>query len=119
MPTTLNNVETWANVPAIIRNGSAWFASKGTKGSKGTKILALTGHVKNTGLVEVAMGTPLRTIVFDIGGGGANGRAIKAVQTGGPSGGCLPVSQIRSSGGFRFACRGGLDDWLGRHGGDG
>ncbi len=94
MPTTLNNVETWANVPSILRNGATWFASKGTKGSKGTKILALTGHVKNTGLVEVAMGTPLRTIVFDIGGGGSNGRAIKAVQTGGPSGGCLPVAKF-------------------------
>lgn len=94
MPTTLNNVETWANVPSIILNGSAWFAAKGTKGSKGTKILALTGHVKNTGLVEVAMGTPLRTIVFDIGGGASNAREIKAVQTGGPSGGCLPISKF-------------------------
>jgi NADH-quinone oxidoreductase subunit F len=93
-PTTLNNVETWANVPSIILNGSAWFASKGSKGSKGTKILALTGHVKNTGLVEVAMGTPLRTVVFDIGGGAANGKCIKAVQTGGPSGGCLPVEKL-------------------------
>jgi NADH:ubiquinone oxidoreductase, NADH-binding (51 kD) subunit len=94
MPTTLNNVETWANVPSILLNGSAWFAAKGTKGSKGTKILALTGHVKNTGLVEVAMGTPLRTIVFDIGGGASNGRKIKAVQTGGPSGGCLPIDKF-------------------------
>ena len=94
MPTTLNNVETWANVPSIMLNGSAWFAAKGTKGSKGTKILALTGHVKNTGLVEVAMGTSLRTIVFDIGGGGSNGRGIKAVQTGGPSGGCLPIDKF-------------------------
>ena len=94
MPTTLNNVETWANVPAIVRNGAAWFASRGTKGSKGTKILALTGHVKNTGLVEVAMGTPLRTIVFEIGGGASNGGAVKAVQTGGPSGGCLPASKF-------------------------
>jgi NADH:ubiquinone oxidoreductase subunit F (NADH-binding)/(2Fe-2S) ferredoxin len=94
MPTTLNNVETWANVPSILLNGSAWFAAKGTKGSKGTKILALTGHVKNTGLVEVAMGTPLRTIVFDIGGGASNGREIKAVQTGGPSGGCLPIDKF-------------------------
>ena len=93
-PTTLNNVETWANVPSIILNGSAWFASKGSKGSKGSKILALTGHVKNTGLVEVAMGTPLRTVVFDIGGGAANGKRIKAVQTGGPSGGCLPVEKL-------------------------
>ncbi len=93
-PTTLNNVETWANVPSIIMNGASWFASKGTKSSKGTKILALTGRVKNTGLVEVAMGTPLRTIVFDIGGGADNGKAVKAVQTGGPSGGCLPVDKF-------------------------
>jgi NADH-quinone oxidoreductase subunit F len=93
-PTTLNNVETWANVPAIIRNGSAWFASKGTEGSKGTKILSLTGHIKNTGLVEVAMGTPIRTVVFDIGGGALNGNPVKAVQIGGPSGGCLPVSKF-------------------------
>jgi NADH:ubiquinone oxidoreductase subunit F (NADH-binding)/(2Fe-2S) ferredoxin/Pyruvate/2-oxoacid:ferredoxin oxidoreductase delta subunit len=93
-PTVLNNVETWANVPSIIQNGSAWFASKGTKGSKGTKILALTGRIKNTGLVEVEMGTPISTVVFDIGGGSANGNAIKAVQIGGPSGGCLPVQQF-------------------------
>jgi NADH:ubiquinone oxidoreductase subunit F (NADH-binding)/(2Fe-2S) ferredoxin/Pyruvate/2-oxoacid:ferredoxin oxidoreductase delta subunit len=93
-PTTLNNVETWANVPAIMLNGSAWFASRGTGGSKGTKILALTGRIKNTGLVEVAMGTPIRTVVFDIGGGAADGKAIKAVQTGGPSGGCLPVDRF-------------------------
>jgi NADH:ubiquinone oxidoreductase subunit F (NADH-binding)/(2Fe-2S) ferredoxin len=93
-PTTLNNVETWANVPAIILNGASWFAAKGTKGSKGTKILALTGKIKNTGLVEVAMGTPIRHIVFDIGGGAADGKAIKAVQTGGPSGGCLPVEKF-------------------------
>ncbi len=93
-PTTLNNVETWANVPAIILNGSSWFASKGTQGSKGTKILALTGRIKNTGLVEVAMGTPIRTVVFDIGGGAVNGNRIKAVQTGGPSGGCLPVDKF-------------------------
>jgi NADH-quinone oxidoreductase subunit F len=93
-PTTLNNVETWANVPSIILNGSDWFASKGSKTSKGTKILALTGHIKNTGLVEVEMGTPLKTVVFDIGGGVTNGKPIKAVQTGGPSGGCLPVDKF-------------------------
>jgi len=93
-PTTLNNVETWANVPSIILKGSSWFASKGTKGSKGTKILALTGRIKNTGLVEVAMGTPIRTVLFDIGGGSANGKPIKAVQTGGPSGGCLPAEKF-------------------------
>jgi NADH-quinone oxidoreductase subunit F len=93
-PTTLNNVETWANIPDIISKGSSWFASKGTHGSKGTKILALTGHIKNTGLVEVAMGTSINTVVFDIGGGAVDGKLIKAVQTGGPSGGCLPVSKF-------------------------
>ena len=93
-PTTLNNVETWANVPSIILRGSSWFASKGSQGSKGTKILALTGRIKNTGLVEVAMGTPLSTVVFDIGGGALDGNQVKAVQTGGPSGGCLPVDKF-------------------------
>ena len=93
-PTTLNNVETWANVPAIINNGSEWFSAQGSSGSKGTKILALTGRIKNTGLVEVPMGTPLRSVVFDIGGGSANGKAVKAIQTGGPSGGCLPVTKL-------------------------
>jgi NADH-quinone oxidoreductase subunit F len=93
-PTTLNNVETWANVPSIILNGASWFASKGTKGSTGTKIFALTGNVKNTGLVEVPMGTALHNIVFNIGGGPNNGVGIKAVQTGGPSGGCLPVDKF-------------------------
>jgi NADH-quinone oxidoreductase subunit F len=93
-PTCLNNVETWANVPLIIQNGAAWFAQKGTRGGRGTKIFSLTGRVKNTGLVEVPMGTPLRKIIFDIGGGAADGAAVKAVQTGGPSGGCLPVEQF-------------------------
>ena len=94
-PTTLNNVETWANVPFIITQGAAWFAGTGTKNSTGTKIFALTGRVKNTGLVEVDMGTPLRSIVFDIGGGALNGNGgIKAVQTGGPSGGCLPLEKL-------------------------
>jgi len=93
-PTVLNNVETWANLPSIILNGAKWFAAKGTKNSKGTKIFALTGQVKNTGLVEVAMGTPLNKVIFDIGGGSKNGKAIKAVQTGGPSGGCLPVGKF-------------------------
>jgi NADH-quinone oxidoreductase subunit F len=93
-PSCLNNVETWANVPMIINNGAAWFAAKGSNGSTGTKIFALTGRVKNTGLVEVAMGTPLRKIVHDIGGGAYNGVAIKAVQTGGPSGGCLPADKF-------------------------
>jgi NADH-quinone oxidoreductase subunit F len=91
-PSLLNNVETWANVPDIIRRGPAWFAGRGTETSKGSKIFALTGHVKHTGLVEVRMGTTLREIIFDIGGGPRDGNSIKAVQTGGPSGGCLPVS---------------------------
>jgi len=93
-PTTLNNVETWANVPKIILNGATAFADRGTEGSTGTKIFALTGQVKNTGLVEVDMGTSLQKVIFDIGGGPKNGREIKAAQTGGPSGGCLPVSEF-------------------------
>jgi NADH:ubiquinone oxidoreductase subunit F (NADH-binding) len=93
-PSCLNNVETWANVPLIVNKGSAWFAARGSNGSTGTKIFALTGRVKNTGLVEVPMGTPLRRILFDIGGGAYNGVAIKAVQTGGPSGGCLPAEKF-------------------------
>ena len=90
LPTNLNNVETWANVPSIINNGASWFAAKGTEKSKGTKIFALTGQIKNTGLVEIPMGMTLREIIYDIGGGPSNGNTIKAVQTGGPSGGCLP-----------------------------
>jgi len=89
-PTTLNNVETWANVPGIIANGGKQFASIGTEGSSGTKVFSLVGKVCNTGLVEVPMGMTLREIVFDIGGGIPEGKAFKAVQTGGPSGGCLP-----------------------------
>ncbi len=90
-PTLINNVETFANVPPIIRNGGDWYASIGTAGSKGTKVFALAGRVVNTGLVEVPMGTPLREIVFDIGGGIVDGREFKAVQTGGPAGGCIPA----------------------------
>jgi NADH:ubiquinone oxidoreductase subunit F (NADH-binding)/(2Fe-2S) ferredoxin/NAD-dependent dihydropyrimidine dehydrogenase PreA subunit len=91
-PTNLNNVETWANVPLIINKGSQWFSSIGTEKSKGTKIFSLVGKVKNTGLVEVPMGISLNKIIFDIGGGQQDGRRIKAVQTGGPSGGCIPAS---------------------------
>jgi len=89
-PTTLNNVETWANVPLIIEKGAKWYQGIGTENSKGTKIFALVGKINNTGLVEVPMGTTLREIVFDIGGGIPDGRKFKAVQTGGPSGGCIP-----------------------------
>lgn len=93
-PTTINNVETWANVPLIIRNGADWFAGTGTDGSKGTKIFSLVGKIINTGLVEVPMGITLREIIYDVGGGVPNGKAFKAVQTGGPSGGCLPAEQL-------------------------
>jgi bidirectional [NiFe] hydrogenase diaphorase subunit len=89
-PTLINNVETFANVAPIIRNGAAWFAGIGSPTSKGTKVFALAGRIVNTGLIEVPMGTPLREIVFDIGGGIVDGREFKAVQTGGPSGGCIP-----------------------------
>jgi len=89
-PTLINNVETFANVAPIIRNGGDWYASIGTEKSKGTKVFALAGAVKNTGLIEVPMGITLREIIFDIGGGIPGGRKFKAVQTGGPSGGCIP-----------------------------
>jgi NADH-quinone oxidoreductase subunit F len=89
-PSNLNNVETWANVPIIINKGAEWFASIGTENSKGTKIFSLVGKVVNTGLVEVPMGTTLRTIIYDIGGGVPKKKRFKAVQTGGPSGGCIP-----------------------------
>jgi len=89
-PTLINNVETFANIPPIIRNGGEWFAKIGTEKSKGTKVFALAGRVINTGLIEVPMGITLREIVFDIGGGIPEGKRFKAVQTGGPSGGCIP-----------------------------
>jgi bidirectional [NiFe] hydrogenase diaphorase subunit len=90
-PTLINNVETFANVPAIVSRGGAWFASIGTPKSKGTKVFALAGKIKNTGLIEVPMGITLREIIFDIGGGIPNGKKFKAAQTGGPSGGCIPA----------------------------
>jgi NADH:ubiquinone oxidoreductase subunit F (NADH-binding)/(2Fe-2S) ferredoxin/Pyruvate/2-oxoacid:ferredoxin oxidoreductase delta subunit len=93
-PSVLNNVESLANITQIFRNGAAWYGDIGTQGSKGTKIFSLVGKVKNTGMVEVEMGTTLRKIIFDIGGGIRNGRSFKAVQTGGPSGGCIPISKI-------------------------
>jgi len=93
-PTVLNNVETWANVPLIINRGADWYASIGTEGSKGTKIFSLVGKINNTGLVEVPMGTTLYEIIYDMGGGIPNGRKFKAVQTGGPSGGCIPESLL-------------------------
>jgi len=93
-PTLINNVETFANVPPIYRHGAEWFAGIGTEKSKGTKVFALAGKINNTGLIEVAMGTPLRQIVEEMGGGAPDGRKIKAVQTGGPSGGCIPADAL-------------------------
>ncbi len=93
-PTILNNVETYANIPVIINNGAEWFTKIGTEKSKGTKVFALGGKINNTGLVEIPMGTTLREIVEEIGGGVPNGKAFKAAQTGGPSGGCIPASLI-------------------------
>ncbi|MBN1409987.1 MAG: 4Fe-4S binding protein [Spirochaetales bacterium] len=93
-PTTLNNVETWSNVPLIINRGAGWFAGIGTKGSKGTKIFSLVGKINNTGLVEVPMGMTLREIIYDIGGGIPQDKKFKAVQTGGPSGGCIPENLL-------------------------
>jgi bidirectional [NiFe] hydrogenase diaphorase subunit len=93
-PTLINNVETFANVPPIYRNGAEWFAGIGTEKSKGTKVFALAGKINNTGLIEVPMGTPLRQIVEEMGGGAPDGRQIKAVQTGGPSGGCIPAQHL-------------------------
>lgn len=93
-PTVLNNVETYANIPQIILNGADWFASMGTEKSKGTKVFALGGKIHNTGLVEVPMGTTLREVIYEIGGGIPNCKAFKAAQTGGPSGGCIPAEHL-------------------------
>ncbi len=93
-PTVLNNVETYANVPIIILKGAEWFAGMGTEKSKGTKVFSLVGNIENTGLIEVQMGTALRQIIYDIGGGVPKGKKLKGVQTGGPSGGCIPESML-------------------------
>jgi len=90
-PTNINNVETWGNVSAILQRGGEWYSSFGTETSKGTKTFALAGKIVRTGLIEVPMGTTLRQIIYDIGGGIPNGKGFKAAQTGGPSGGCLPA----------------------------
>lgn len=100
LPSVLNNVETWANVPLIINNGADWFTGFGTEKSKGTKIFSLVGKITNTGLVEVPMGITLRDIIYKIGGGIPGGKAFKAVQTGGPSGGCLPEGLLDLQVGF-------------------
>ena len=92
MPTNINNVETWTNIPVIVQRGGAWFSRIGTEKNSGTKVYSLVGEVQRVGLVEVPLGTPIRTLVYEIGNGGIEGRKIKAVQTGGPSGGCIPAS---------------------------
>ncbi len=94
MPSNLNNVETWANIPLIINNGPEWYSGIGTESSKGTKVFSLVGKINNTGLVEVPMGITMREIIFDIGGGIPGGKSFKAVQTGGPSGGCIPENLL-------------------------
>ncbi|WP_348262899.1 NADH-ubiquinone oxidoreductase-F iron-sulfur binding region domain-containing protein [Telmatobacter sp. DSM 110680] len=94
MPTDINNVETWCNIPAIVSRGPGWFAETGSQKSPGTKVFSLVGKVQNTGLVEMPLGTPLRTFIYDIGEGAANGRRVLAVQTGGPSGGCIPAEMF-------------------------
>ena len=99
-PSVLNNVETWANVPLIINKGADWFTGIGTESSKGTKIFSLVGKITNTGLVEVPMGVTLRKIIYDIGGGIPDGKKFKAVQTGGPSGGCIPENLLDLQVGF-------------------
>ena len=93
-PTLLNNVETYANIPVIINKGYEWFNTIGTEKSKGTKVFAVGGKINNTGLVEIPMGTTLREVIYEIGGGIPNGKKFKAAQTGGPSGGCIPASHI-------------------------
>jgi NADH:ubiquinone oxidoreductase subunit F (NADH-binding)/Pyruvate/2-oxoacid:ferredoxin oxidoreductase delta subunit len=93
-PTNINNVETWANIPLVINRGADWYSKVGTAKSKGTKIFSLVGKINNTGLVEVPMGIKLKEIIYDIGGGIKDGKKFKAVQTGGPSGGCIPAQML-------------------------
>ena len=115
-PTLINNVETLALAPWIIRHGAEKFAALGTAKSKGTKVFALAGKIRRGGLIEVPMGTTLREIVEKIGGGAAEGRRIKAVQIGGPSGGCVPASLMDTAGGLRIIARGRRDHGFGRDG---
>jgi NADH-quinone oxidoreductase subunit F/NADP-reducing hydrogenase subunit HndC len=106
-PTLINNAETWANIPVIILDGANWFRTVGTETSKGTKVFALAGKVVNTGLIEVPMGTTLREIVYDVGGGIPFGKRFKAVQTGGPSGGCLPEQYLDTAIDYESLARAG------------
>ncbi len=114
-PTLINNVETYANIAPIIARGPEWFAGIGTERSKGTKVFALAGKIVNTGLIEVPMGTPLRTIINDIGEGIPDGHVFKAVQTGGPSGGCIPVAYLDTPVDYEITHRPGINHGLRRH----
>ncbi len=105
-------METFANIAPIIRKGAEWFAAIGTAKSKGTKVFALAGRVNNTGLIEVPMGITLREIIFEIGGGIPEGKAFKAVQTGGPSGGCIPADAPGHAGGLRIAGAASAPSWV-------
>ena len=118
-PTNINNVETWYNVAPIVPKGPAWFTETGSPKSAGTKVFSLVGKVHSTGLVEMPLGTPLAKFIYDIGEGGTNGRDIKAVQTGGPSGGLHPGRHVRHTGRLRDPRPARLDHGLGRHGRDG
>ena len=118
-PTNINNVETWYNVAPIIAKGPAWFTETGSTKSPGTKVFSLVGKVKNTGLVEMPLGTPLKTFVYDVGEGGTSGHAVKAVQTGGPSGGCIPQEMFDTPVDYETLAQARLHHGLGRHGGDG
>jgi NADH:ubiquinone oxidoreductase subunit F (NADH-binding)/(2Fe-2S) ferredoxin len=114
-PTIINNVETWANIPVIITKGAQWFNKIGDADSKGTKIFALTGKIANSGLVEVPMGTTLREIIFEIGGGIKNGKKFKGVQTGGPSGGIISEKELDTPIDYGCTHKDGLDDGIGRY----
>ena len=115
-PTNINNVETWYNVAPIVSKGPAWFTETGSAKSAGTKVFSLVGKVHSTGLVEMPLGTPLAKFIYDIGEGGANGREIKAVQTGGPSGGCIPADMFDTPVDYETLAAARLDHGLGRHG---
>ena len=118
-PSNINNVETWYNIAPIVTKGPAWFTETGSAKSAGTKVFSLVGKVHNSGLVEMPMGTPIKTFIYDIGGGGVEGRAVKAVQTGGPSGGCIPSEMFDTVGRLREPGATGRHHGLRRHGGDG
>ena len=118
-PTNINNVETWYNIAPIVMRGPAWFTETGSPKSSGTKVFSLVGKVKNTGLVEMPLGTPLKTFIYDIGEGAVGGRQVKAIQTGGPSGGCIPHEMFDAASGLRKPVSARVDHGFRRHGRDG